>query len=91
VFVWLQYAALIAKRLAQWHAKMEIPDVAREPAWSLLVRKWLELIPKNDLSHVQREEQVVILMFPHVSQCPCWCGTNVVNDSSEGGVGCAGY
>ncbi|ELR11514.1 GmCK3p, putative [Acanthamoeba castellanii str. Neff] len=52
-----EYAALIAKRLAQWHAKMEIPDVAREPAWSLLVRKWLDLIPKNDLSHVQREEQ----------------------------------
>jgi hypothetical protein len=54
----VQYAALIAKRLAQWHAKMEIPDVPKVPAWSTLVRKWLELIPKNDLSHVQREEQV---------------------------------
>lgn len=52
-----QYAALIARRIAQWHAKIEIPGIPKEPTWTTLVRKWLELVP-SDLSHIDREDQV---------------------------------
>jgi len=52
-----EYAALIAKRMAQWHTKVELPGIPKEAAWTKLVRKWLQLITEDDFSYLSEEQR----------------------------------